>query len=56
MSLTVIEREQVSDTVQLLRSARKTLERVEPEKIHKFTEIQECLESADKHLRDALQR
>jgi hypothetical protein len=56
MSLTVIEKEQVSDTVLLIRSARKTLERLQPEKIPNFSEIQDCLASADKNLRDALQR
>ena len=51
MSLKLNERERVNDSVLLIESAKRTLERVEPAKIPNFDEIQNCLQTA---VRDAL--
>ena len=53
--LTEEERERVKDSKHSIQSAAASLSRVDPRKIPKLEEVEECLENADKVLREALQ-
>ena len=53
--LTEEERERVKDSKHNIQSAAASLSRVDPRKIPKLEEVEECLENADKVLREALQ-
>lgn len=52
--LTKSERAKITDSVHSIQSARASLADIDEEKIPEVDEIQECLENADKNLREAL--
>ena len=54
MRLTRVEREKITDSVLNIQSARASLEDIDETKLPELTEMQECLEDADKNLRRAL--
>jgi predicted nucleic acid-binding Zn-ribbon protein len=54
MSLTKSDRAKITDSVHSIQSARASLADIEEDKVPKVDEIQECLEDADKKLREAL--
>src|SRR4051812_18206579 len=54
MKLTDTERERITDSVLKIQSVRASLDHVEESKIPKHAEIDECLESVDVSLRQAL--
>jgi hypothetical protein len=54
MSLTKSERVKITDSVHSIQSARASLADIQEDKVPKVDEIQECLEGADKQLRQAL--
>lgn len=54
-NLTEEERERVKDSKHSIQSAAASLSKVDPRKIPKLDEVEECLENADKVLREALQ-
>jgi len=56
MSLTEHERAKITDSVHSIQSARASLADIEEDKVPTVDEIQECLEDADKKLRDALRQ
>ncbi|MCU1233638.1 MAG: hypothetical protein JWP63_1605 [Candidatus Solibacter sp.] len=56
MALTKVEREQIHDSKLKLQSVTYALSRVDPEKIQNLSDIQECLEDANKSLSDALRK
>jgi len=56
MELTKSERTKITDGVHSIQSARASLADVDESKIPKLIEIQECLEGADKNLRNALRK
>jgi hypothetical protein len=53
-SLTLVERERITDSMLKLQSVRTSLESVDEDKIPSKEEIETCLESADQNLRAAL--
>lgn len=53
--LTKEERARVKDSKHSIQTAAATLARVDPRKIPNAAAIEECLESADKALRSALE-
>ena len=53
-NLTKEERERVADSAHNIQAATASLSQVDPQKIPKVEEIEECLESADKTLRGVL--
>ncbi len=54
MRLTRVEREKITDTVLKIQSARASLQEFDEEKLPELADMQECLEDADKSLRQAL--
>ncbi len=54
MDLTQEERARIADSKHKIQSVANTLAHVDPQKIPDLEEIQDCLESADESLRDAL--
>ncbi len=54
MKLTIVEREKITDGMLKIQSARATLDQVDNSKIPNGDEVEECLESADHNLRQAL--
>ena len=52
--LTNVEKEQVTDSMLKIQSAKATLEKVDDRKIPDAEAIEECLESAADNLRQAL--
>ena len=53
--LTEEERERVKDSKHNIQSAAASLSRVDPRKVPKLEEVEECLENANKVLREVLQ-
>jgi hypothetical protein len=56
MALTKVEREQITDGMLKIQSARASLEDVDPTKVPEVEEIEDCLEDADKNLGRALRQ
>jgi len=56
MALTNVEREQIHDSQLKLQSAAQTLSKVDPRKIDHLSDIQECLDDAERSLSDALRK
>jgi hypothetical protein len=54
MALTRLERERITDSRLKLQSAARTLNHIDPEKVHDLDEIQDCLEDAEESLRTSL--
>lgn len=54
--LTKSERAKITDSVHSIQSARASLADIDEAKVPEVDGIQECLESADKNLRDALRQ
>jgi hypothetical protein len=54
MSLTKSDRAKITDSVHSIQSARASLSDIEENKVPEVDEIQDCLESSDKKLREAL--
>ncbi len=54
MSLTQVEKERLGDSRMKLQSVANSLRHIDPKKLPRFEEIEECLEGADKSLRRAL--
>ena len=54
MGLTQEERARLNDSKQKLQSVANSLAHVDPRKVPDFDEIEECLENADKSLRETL--
>lgn len=54
MSLTKSDRAKITDSVHSIQSARASLSDIEQDKVPEVDEIQDCLESSDKKLREAL--
>jgi len=54
--LTKSERAKITDSVHSIQSARASLADIDEDKVPDVDGIQECLESADKNLRDALRK
>ena len=54
MGLSKVEREKITDTVLKIQSARNVLEDFDESKIEDLEEMQDCLDDADKNLRQAL--
>jgi predicted nucleic acid-binding Zn-ribbon protein len=52
--LTKSERAKITDSVHSIQSARASLADIDEGKVPEVDEIQECLENADKNLREAL--
>ena len=52
--LTKSERAKITDSVHSIQSARASLADIDEEKVPEVDGIQECLENADKNLREAL--
>jgi len=52
--LTKSERAKITDSVHSIQSARASLADIDEGKVPEVDGIQECLESADKNLREAL--
>jgi hypothetical protein len=55
MTVTRLERAKLTDSVLKIQSARTSLEDFDEKKITELQEIQDCLRTADKNLRSALQ-
>jgi len=55
MTFTRLERAKLTDSVLKIQSARTSLEDFDEKKITDLQEIQDCLRTADKNLRSALQ-
>ena len=55
MTFTRVERAKITDSVLKIQSARASLEDIDEKKISDLEEIQDCLRTADKSLRSALQ-
>jgi hypothetical protein len=53
-SLTLVDRERITDSVLKIQSARQSLEQVDQGKIPSQEEIEACLDNADANLRTAL--
>jgi len=53
-TLTLVERERISDSVLKIQSVRHSLEQVDAGKIPSQEQIEACLENADQNLRTAL--
>jgi hypothetical protein len=56
MELTKTDRTKITDGVHSIQSARASLAEVDESKVPKLSEIQDCLEGADKNLRIALRQ
>jgi len=56
MSLTKCDRAKITDSVHSIQSARASLADIEQDKVPEVDEIQDCLESSDKKLRQALRQ
>ncbi len=54
MDLTQRERAKITDSAHSIQSARASLNDIDEEKIPQLSEIQDCLESADRNLRNVL--
>jgi len=54
MALTRLEKERITGSRLKLRSAARTLNDIDPEKVPDYEEIQDCLDGADKSLASAL--
>jgi hypothetical protein len=54
VALTRVEKERITDSRLKVQSIANSLKHVDPNKIRRFEEIQECLEDADKSLGEAL--
>ena len=54
MGLTRVERERIKDSRLKLQSVSNSLKEVDPEKIEDMEQIEECLEDAERNLREAL--
>ena len=54
MDLTETERERIVDGVLKIQSVRASLDRIPKSKIPNGAEIEQCLEDADEHFREAL--
>jgi predicted nucleic acid-binding Zn-ribbon protein len=54
MSLTKSDRAKITDSVHSIQSARASLSDIAEDKVPDVDEIQDCLEDADKKLREAL--
>jgi len=54
MSLTRTERERIQDSRLKIQSVAKSLKHLDPQKIDKYTELQDCLDAAEESFRDAL--
>ena len=55
MALTNTEREKIHDSILKIQSVQAALEDVDKKKIPEYRELEECLDSGCKHLREALQ-
>ena len=53
-NLTREERERVTDSAHNIQAATASLSQVDPQKIPKVEEIEDCLENANKTLREVL--
>jgi len=56
MKLTRVEREKITDGMLKIQSAKASLDGIDESKVEDVEDIQECLENADKSLRDALRQ
>jgi len=56
MTLTRVEKERIADSQLKLESITKSLKHVDPAKIERIEEIQDCLDDADKSLKQALHK
>ena len=56
MDLTKSERAKITDSVHSIQSARASLADIDETKVPEVDEIQDCLEGADKNLRQALRQ
>ena len=56
MSLTRVERERITDSRLRLQTVANSLKHVDPDKVPKMEEIQECLDQADRNLDRALRK
>jgi hypothetical protein len=56
MELKKSERVKITDSVHSIQSARASLADIEKDKVPDVDEIQDCLEGADKSLRQALRQ
>ncbi|HEY3837644.1 MAG TPA: hypothetical protein VGL72_13780 [Bryobacteraceae bacterium] len=54
MRLTTVERERMTDSLLKIQSARENLNQIDSDKIPSAEEVAECLETADKSLKEAL--
>ena len=54
--LTKSERAKITDSVHSIQSARASLADIDETRVPDVDEIQECLENADRNLRDALRQ
>ena len=54
MALTRMEKERLTDSQLKIQSVAKSLKYVDPKKVPDLAEIEECLEDADKNLKEAL--
>ena len=54
VALTRLERERLTDSQMKIQSVAKSMKHVDPKKVTGFAEIEECLEDADKSLKEAL--
>jgi hypothetical protein len=52
--LTQEDRARITDSTHKIQSANEVLSRIDPRKIPRFTDIQACLQNADKTLRTLL--
>ncbi|MGA2136441.1 MAG: hypothetical protein ABSH50_29475 [Bryobacteraceae bacterium] len=54
MSLTRVEKERISDSRMKIQSIANSLKHVDPKKIERFAEIQDCLDGAEQSFKNAL--
>ncbi len=54
MRLTPVERERITDSMLKIQSVRASLDEMDQAKIPNSGEIEECLETADRSLKEAL--
>ena len=54
MTLSRVEKERIADSRLKIQSVAKSLKLVDPKKIERYKEIQDCLEDTDRSLEGAL--
>jgi hypothetical protein len=54
MKLTRVEREKITDSMLKIQSVKASLDGIDESKVQELDEIQDCLETADDNLRQAL--